>query len=109
MKKIIVELKNNSFLINASENNTSIINSYKIKSIKDMKEILNTIRLEVTNSNMAINKRRLYSMINEWRAHNLLYSFGIQRDRTKTVDLDINQPWYMKIIYPIFSLFYFRF
>jgi len=34
-------------------------------------------------------------MIIEWRAHNMLYALHIKRNRTRTVDLDINEPWYL--------------
>lgn len=46
--------------------------------------------------------------MNEWRAHNLLYSMGIEKERTRSVDLSINESWYKKIGYFILSLFYFR-
>lgn len=105
MKKLIVRYNNLSFKVQASETNTSIKDSYRAKSIDDMRYILEYISAE-SSENMAIHKRTMFSMINEWRTHNLLYSLKIKRDRTGTVDLDINQPWYMKMFYFILSPFY---
>lgn len=48
-------------------------------------------------------------MVNEWSVHNLLYSLGIQKDRTKDVDLNINQHWYIKVGYFLLSPIYFIF
>jgi hypothetical protein len=47
-------------------------------------------------------------MIIEWRAHNMLYALHIKRNRTRTVDLDINEPWYRKVGYLILSTLYLR-
>lgn len=44
-------------------------------------------------------KRSRKSMYLEWRAHNLLYRFGIKKSKTADVDLEYPQPWYMKVIY----------
>lgn len=108
MKKIIIRYKDKSFKVSISEDNTSIIDSYKVKSIRDMKGILSEIRSEA-DSSMAVNNRSIFSMINEWRVHNLLYTFNIQRNRTKSVDLDTRQPWYMRITYTVLSPFYLHF
>ena len=75
----------------------------------DMDNVLKLIRYEVTEDNYAVNKRDIHNMINEWRAHNLLYSLGIMKDRTKSVDLNINQSWYVTLSYKVLSLFYFHF
>lgn len=73
-----------------------------------MEEILSLIRDEVS-SDMAVHKRNLFSMIYEWRTHNLLYALGIAKDRTGSVDLNTNQPWYIKVLYAIISPFYLHF
>lgn len=70
-----------------------------------MKNILESIKKEVS-TDMAINKRSIKGMVREWRVHNLLYSLNIMKDRTGTVDLEINQSWYMKTLYSILSIFY---
>lgn len=108
MKKVIIRYKDKSFKVSISKDNTSILDSYKVKNIRDMKGILNKIRSEADES-MAVNNRSNFSMINEWRVHNLLYSFNIQRARTKSVDLNTGQSWYIKAMYTILSPFYLHF
>ena len=106
MKKIIIEY--NKYIINAhlTEDNTFIIDSYRVKSISNMINILKEIR-KTCDKSYAIHKRSIFSMINEWRVHNLLYSLHIKRDRTGSVDLNIKQNICMKIAYTILSILYF--
>ncbi len=91
---------------------TTILNSYRIKSISDMEDVIDTLREMVKNlqtkDDWAINKRSKAGMIIEWRAHNLLYFLGICYDRTGSVDLDLNEPWYRKLGYLILSTLYLR-
>ena len=108
MKKIIVRYKDFALKVHISEDNTTIFDSYKVKSPKDMKSIIYYIK-ENASDDMAINKRNASSMIYEWRTHNLFYSLGILRDRTKDVDLNINQPWYAKALYFVLSPLYLHF
>ena len=54
------------------------------------------------------NLMMMFGMICEWRAHNLLWSLGIKRERTKTVDLELKVKWYYKIGYFILSFCYLR-
>lgn len=105
MKRIILRYKDKALKINIEKDNTCIIDSYQIKTSKDMKTILYLIRYEAP-SDYAINIRSIKGMIKEWRAHNLLYSLGILKDRTGSVDLNIGQPWYITMCYYILSLFY---
>lgn len=96
--------------MNASKNNTYIINSYKIKNRSDMRKVLSKIRSEVLiDGDMAIHHRSISSMVNEWRVHNILYSLNIFRSEVMSVDLNINQSWYIKALYAIVSPFYFHF
>lgn len=109
MKKLIIEYGDFILKVHASIDNTHIKDSYKVKRIKDMKGILLAIQHELEGNDMAINNRSIDSMINEWRVHNLFYSLSIKKDRTKSVDLDINQPWYIKLGYKVLSIFYLHF
>lgn len=109
MKQIIIRYKDKSYRVTISGTNTNILDSYSIKSITDMRNIIKEVKNKVSDNSMAIHHRSLFSMMNEWRVHNLLYSFGIQKDRTKSVDLDLNQPWYMKVAYILLSPLYFHF
>ena len=109
MERIIVRYKDNSLKVNVSKDNTCILDSYTVKGIEDMKGILTEIRHEVSENDMAIHNRSIFSMINEWRVHNLLYSLNIQRNRTRSVNLNTGQPWYVVALYTILSPFYLHF
>lgn len=108
MKKIIVAHKNFVLKVHISEDNTTIFDSYQVKSPWDMESIIYYIKREASED-MAINKRNISSMIYAWRTHNLLYSLGILRDRVKDVDLNTNQLWYVKALYFILSPLYLHF
>lgn len=106
MKKVIIEYNQYIIKVHLTEDNTSIIDSYRVKSISDMINVLKEIR-KIYDESYAIHKRSIFSMVNEWRAHNLLYSLHIKRDRTGSVDLNIGQNICMKIAYTILSILYF--
>ena len=108
MESLVIRYKNFILKVFSSKNCTTIWDSYQVESYKDMKEIIYCIKPEVSLED-AINTRRVSSMIHEWRVHNLLYSLGIFKRRTKSVDLDINQPWYLKVLYTIISPLYLHF
>lgn len=108
MKKLIIRYKDFILKVHSSECNTTIFDSYRVKSPCDMESIIYCIKSRVPNG-YAIDKRGISSMIHEWRVHNLLYSLGILKSRVKDVDLNINQPWYVKVLYFTLSPFYFHF
>lgn len=84
-------------------NNIHIENSYKITKRKEMKKILLTIQSKHPNCKV-FSKRSMNSLIFEWVAHNRLYKIGYRRDKTKDVDLDIEETWCRKLIYRILSI-----
>jgi hypothetical protein len=112
MEKHVIITYNN-YVIKASlyPDDTTIEASWRFKSIKDMKAILLLLRdqTKLSSIKFAVNKRSLFSMINEWRVHNLLYSFGIHRDLTESVDLNTGQKWYVKTLYTLLSPLYLHF
>lgn len=72
-----------------------------------MKNILEQIKSLYENEhNEVLDNRSIRSMIWEWKSHNLVYSLGLFRDRTRTVDINYPIPGYMNIVYFIASLFY---
>lgn len=87
--------------------NTHIENSYKIKRIKDMRNVLELIRMDCSNETLLIHKLKMSTQIHEWRAHNLLFALGIARKRTKDVDLNF-ESWWRRIGYFVLSLMYWR-
>lgn len=85
------------------DNNVYINDSYKVHHLKHMSYILAVLRSKYPSCNVL--KRSEFSLINEWRAHNLLYSLGLFKTHTKDVDLDTTK-WYTEIIYFLLSLLY---
>ena len=81
----------------------TIFNSNKIKKRKHMKEVLESLQ-----GYYKINKP-IWLQIAEWRAHNFLYYFKYQINRTQHVDLDSDMNWKTNLGYCILSLFYFNF
>ena len=104
----MINIKSSEYIINVllSTNNTSIKDSYRIRRINDMVNVLKKIR-NTCDDSYAIHKRSIFGMVNEWRVHNLLYFLHIKRRRTGTVDLNVNQSIWVKIAYTLLSVFYF--
>ena len=104
----MINIKYSEYIINVllSTNNTSIADSYRIRRINDMVNVLKKIR-NTCDDSYAIHKRSIFGMVNEWRVHNLLYFLHIKRRRTGTVDLNVNQSIWVKIAYTLLSVFYF--
>lgn len=86
------------------EHDTCIIDSYKVRTVPEMMEYVDEIRLHpevINNEKLAIHKRTKFSMVNEWQVHNLLYDFHIFRSRTKDVDLEVRPNWFVGLMYDI--------
>ena len=88
--------------LNVTTNNVTIIDSFKIKHLKQMLDVVNYIK---TINSTSISKHSIFSMLSEWRSHNLLYWLGIFNERTKHCDLNFESS-YKKIGYIFLSLFY---
>ena len=104
----MINIKYSECIINVllSTNNTSIKDSYRIRRINDMVNVLKKIR-NTCDDSYAIHKRSIFGMVNEWRVHNLLYFLHIKRRKTGTIDLNVNQSIWVKIAYTLLSVFYF--
>lgn len=71
----------------SNDPNYKIISSYLIKDKDDRNDILNV--LKIYNSLVSFEfDRTMESMRVEWSVHNILYEMGIERERTKDVDLN---------------------
>ena len=94
----------NCVTIKIYSNAVTVYNSYKITKYKHMKEVVKWIKeyCHLTN----VTDRSTFSLISEWRAHNLLYKLGYEKSRTAHCDLN-NEPWYRKLGYFVLSLLYF--
>ena len=86
-----------------SDNNIKIKDSFKV-SKKDFKTILNELRYKYTSNNVLLNRKNC-SMKLEWATHNFLYLIGYKRERTKDVDLNYPQKWYINIAYSVLGFF----
>lgn len=91
-----------SIKLNISTDNVEIVDSYKITRVNHMLDVINYIK---TINSTAISKRKTLSMLSEWRAHNLLYSMGIERERTMHCDLNFENSL-KKFLYMLLSIFY---
>lgn len=90
--------------------NTHIEDSYRIKTRRDMRTVLEYIRLRTLSIKPLpvepmVLRRSLASQIREWRAHNLLYALGIERERTGSVDLNEERPA-VRTLYAVLSVLY---
>ena len=77
-------------------NNVHIVDSYQVRK-RDMLPTIQAIHTAEPGS--FVWRRSPKSLRREWATHNLLYALHIARSRTKDVDLNYPQPWYMKPIY----------
>ena len=89
-----------------SPTNTHILDSYLIRSKAAIRAYLQALR-EQSSPEMAVNRRDLESQVREWRSHNLFYMLHIFRNRTKDVDLELQQIWYRELFCRVVSFFYF--
>ena len=67
--------------------NYKIYSSYLINDRDDRNTILNVLKIYNTLNNFEFD-RSMESMRIEWSVHNLLYNMGIERNRTRDVDLN---------------------
>lgn len=91
-----------NYVCTITENNVHIENSAIVTSKSEMKELLYAIQHKHSECNTF--KRSYNSLIAEWRAHNRLYRLGIEKNRTRSVDLNYPLKWYVELIYRILGI-----
>lgn len=92
----MIEFEVKKLKVQVFPKNIKIINSYTIKSKKEMKEIL----LEVLEkAPLCYKKRSINSLIREWRCHNRLYKLGLFTSYTKDCDFESNEALYRRFFY----------
>lgn len=111
---MLIQLNERTIEVNNIKEFVTIFNGYTITSINDMKNILNQIKEQTRDTEWAIHKRSINSMINEWRAHNLLNAFCPNslvnlKFSLQHIDLEYPQSVKLKIAYTILNLFYWKF
>jgi hypothetical protein len=85
-----------------SDKSATIINSYKIKKLSHMIEVVKWIKAYKT----PVTQQSTFIMVAEWRVHNLLSWLKIEKDRTMHTDINLNN-WKMKLAYAVGAIFYF--
>lgn len=85
----------------------SIKNSYRVRGRAEIKSALACIRNmpEYKTLLAAGYNRTAASEYSEWRAHNILYQLGYERDRTGSVDIAQNESKLRRIAYAVLSIF----
>ena len=78
----------------------SIENSCKVHDDKDKKEVLSHLLNMFPEFG---EHRKMGDLIDEWRAHNILYRWGVQIHRTGTVDLEARQDPFHRLGYWLIS------
>lgn len=82
--------------IKVSEHSVHIGNSFLFTNDSDKCRVLHQLFNEYPQ---VLKHRSAQSFINEWKAHNILYQKDIEQERTKDVDFELKQKWYLKIAY----------
>lgn len=83
------------------ENVVTIRNSYRITD--DEKKIYILKRLLEDFPYIKKHNRNLNNMLNEWKAHNILYQHNYKVKSTKDTDLELKQKLFYKIAYFLIS------
>lgn len=97
--------KNKTIIYNMTKENIHIKDSYKIRNVSEMKEILELIGSEALRRCIPY-KRSINSWLREWKAHNYLYDMNYEKDRTGSVDLNEDESLIRRIGYFFLALFY---
>ncbi len=103
----IIYINDNDFIkVRISSTNAHIVDSYKITKVEDMKLYIKFIRDIAFEAYGFIYSRTEKQWLNEWKAHNLLYSKGYKQSQTKDVDLNEGETIIRQFLYWILSIFY---
>lgn len=97
----------NKLSVTFDKNNIHIQDSYKVTTTESMKFILQLVKYTTSNRDI-VYKRIMKSWLREWKAHNILYKFNIQRSRSQHTDLSENESMMRRFAYFILSLFYWK-
>ena len=81
-----------------TKNNLHLVDSYAVGKRYFSRELA---RIKGIHPNSDVWLRSYRSMEREWATHNALYALHLFRSRTKDVDLNYPQRWYMKVAYAV--------
>lgn len=75
-----------NFEVEYTKNNTRVYDSYKFSN-REIEEAVVQIMAERKRLGLPVTRSKA-SYVSEWKSHNRLYKLGIERARTKDVDLE---------------------
>ena len=102
---MIININDKKVEYTYNKDNIHIQDSFAITSKEEMIAILNEIRLEAAWNGICY-KRDTKSWLTEWRAHNRLYNWGIEKERTGSVDLNESESKIRLFLYSIIAIGY---
>ena len=85
--KITLKYKEEIIYVTITSNNIHIEDSYRITDDKAMQILLEKVIKKAAEYNITY-KRTIKSWINEWKAHNWLFTNKVKEANTKSVDLN---------------------
>lgn len=77
----------------------NILNSYEVNDDLVKLHFLRYLNIQFATINFK--KRDPYSLLKEWKAHNILYNKKLFRKRTVDTNLDPNESWIRRVFYTI--------
>ena len=98
----MIEFIVNDLKVRVTPFNITIIDSYKIKDKKVMKEMIKEILYKAP---IYQKRRSIKSLVREWRTHNIMYNKGWFISHTKDCDLETYEALYRRIVYFIIGRF----
>ena len=81
--------------------NVKIIDSYLIKEDAVKYAFIGSLK-----DDGLLLGRSYESLMREWKAHNILYKFGLFKERTRDTDLNENESWFRRFGYFIITLLF---
>lgn len=98
----MIEFEVKKLRVQVFPRNIKIIDSYTIKSKKEMKEILLEI---LEKAPLYYKKRSINSLVREWKCHNRMYNLGLFPSHTKDCDFESDEALYRRLFYFFFGRF----
>lgn len=100
----VYQIKESSLKIILTPTNVHIVTSFQITDRKDKEEVIDYI-LKIAKEYGFEYKRSKKSWIREWSAHNTLYQWNYQKERTGSVDLNEDESFLRRFCYFFLALF----
>lgn len=100
----VYQIKESSLKIILTPTNVHIVTSFQITDRKGKEEVIDYI-LKVAKEYGFEYKRSKKSWIREWSAHNTLYQWNYQKERTGSVDLNEDESFLRRFCYFFLALF----